>query len=57
MLGMAMIAVLWLGLETLSEDENREFDMPIDKDSQRNDCAQKLRVELDKQGFKEVWHN
>jgi hypothetical protein len=43
-------------LETFSEDDDRMRDMLRDKDFQRGECERKILVELDKQGFNEVWN-
>jgi len=42
-------------LETFSPDEDRIREMLENKDDQRGECERKLRVELSKQGNKEVW--
>jgi hypothetical protein len=39
----------------MSDDDERILDMLHAKDEQRGDCEQKVRIELDKQGIKEVF--
>jgi hypothetical protein len=42
-------------LKMLSPDEDRTWHMLLEKELQRDQCVRKLRVELNKQGNKEVW--